>query len=216
VAKLLLRTLELAFYHLLICVVDRLSRLPRTSVPPDAMRLYRENLALKVQLDALAAKTSRIKGKKARESLRTRAAQVWAYLATRGNRPFQKHHLSASARTIQRWATKLRQGPWKRSAPRKRGGRPPTPAEIIELVLTLKRENPGWGQKKISQMLRRLGIAVSAPTVQRILEDNGYGPPGGGQNLGRVHIGGQGCLVVPGLLRRPCPARATAPGHGHH
>jgi len=32
---LLLRTVELAFYHLLICLVDRLSRLPRASIPPD-------------------------------------------------------------------------------------------------------------------------------------------------------------------------------------
>ena len=113
--KLILRTLELTFYQLLICFVDRLSRLLRTSVPPDAMRLYRENLALKVQLDALTAETTRLRGKRARASLRTRAAQVWAYLATRANRPFQKHHLSASPRTIERWATKLRQGPWKRS-----------------------------------------------------------------------------------------------------
>jgi hypothetical protein len=45
VAKLLLRTLEFAFYHLLICLVDRLNRLPRDSCPPDAMRLYPENLA---------------------------------------------------------------------------------------------------------------------------------------------------------------------------
>jgi hypothetical protein len=41
VPKLILRTVEFVFYHLLICFVDRLSRLPRTSVPPDAMRLYR-------------------------------------------------------------------------------------------------------------------------------------------------------------------------------
>ncbi len=108
------------------------------------MRLYRENLALKVQLDALAAETTRLRGKRARVSLRTRAAQVWAYLVTRGNRPFQKHNLSASSRTIKRWATKLRQGPWQRSAPRKRGGRPPTRAEIVEMVLTLKRENSGY------------------------------------------------------------------------
>ena len=49
-AKFLLRALEFAFYRLLICLVDRLSRLPRDSCPPDAMRLYRENLALKVLL----------------------------------------------------------------------------------------------------------------------------------------------------------------------
>ena len=67
-AKFLLRTLEFAFYHLLICLVDRLSRLPRDSCPPDAMRLYRENLALKVQLDALAAEVTRVRGKRARVS----------------------------------------------------------------------------------------------------------------------------------------------------
>jgi hypothetical protein len=168
VPKLILRTLGLAFYHLLICLVDRLSRLPRSTVPPDVMRLYRENLALKVQLDALAAQTTRVHGKRARVSPRTRAAHVWAYLVTRGNRPFQKRNLTGSPRTIQRWATKLRQGPWKRSAPKTPGGRPPTRAEIVELVVTLKRDNPGWGQKRISQTLRRMGLQVSAPTVQKV------------------------------------------------
>lgn len=51
------------------------------------MRLDREKLALKVQLDALAAKITRFRGKQARMSLRTRAAQVWAYLVRRWNRP---------------------------------------------------------------------------------------------------------------------------------
>ena len=179
--KLLLLTLELTFYHLLICFVDRLIRLPRASVPPDAMRLYWENLALKVQLDALAAETTRLRRKRARMSLRLRAAQVWAYLVTRGNRPFQKHNLIGSPRTIRRWATKLRQEIWPCSEPRPRGGRPPTPVKIVELVLTLKRENPSWGQKKICQTLRRIGIRVSTPTVQKILEENGFGPPGGGR-----------------------------------
>ena len=118
---LLLRAVELAFYHVLICLVDRLSRLPRASVPPDAMRVYRENLALKVQLDALAAEITRLRGRRARISLRMRAAQVWAYLIARGNRPFQTHNLTASPRTIQRWARKLRYGLWKPSECRTRG-----------------------------------------------------------------------------------------------
>jgi predicted RNase H-like nuclease (RuvC/YqgF family) len=41
------------------------------------MRLYRENLALKAQVDALAAEITRLRGKKARASRRMRAAQVW-------------------------------------------------------------------------------------------------------------------------------------------
>ena len=171
-AKFLLRTLEFTVYHLLICLVDRLSRLPRNSCPPDAMRLYRENLALKMQLDALAAEVTRTRGKRARLSLRTRAAQVWAYLLTRGNSQFQKHNLSAS---------KFRQGVLRRSDPTTPRGRPHTKEEIVELVLTLKRENMHWGQKKISRALRRMGVQVSAPTVQKILEDHGLGPPGGGR-----------------------------------
>ena len=91
-AKFLLRTLELAFYHLLICFVDRLSRLPRDSCPPDAMRLYRENLALKVQLGALAAEVTRVRGKRAHVSLRTRASQVWASYCPKTRRtPIQRN-----------------------------------------------------------------------------------------------------------------------------
>ena len=48
-ADFLLRALEFGSYHRLICFVDRLSRLARDSCAPDAMRLYRENLALKLQ-----------------------------------------------------------------------------------------------------------------------------------------------------------------------
>ena len=48
-------------------------------------------------------------------------------------------------------------------------------------MLTLKRENMHWGQKKISQTLRRMGVRVSAPTVQKILEEHGLGPPSDGR-----------------------------------
>jgi transposase InsO family protein len=48
-------------------------------------------------------------------------------------------------------------------------------------VLALKRENANWGQKKICQALRRMGVQVSAPTVQKILQEHGLGPPSGGR-----------------------------------
>ena len=51
--SLAFRTFEFLVYHLLIVVVDRVSRLPRGSNPPEVMRLYRENLALKAQNGAL-------------------------------------------------------------------------------------------------------------------------------------------------------------------
>jgi hypothetical protein len=49
---LVLRTTEFFFYHVFLLLVDRAS-LPRDTTVPEAMRLYRENIALKAQLDAL-------------------------------------------------------------------------------------------------------------------------------------------------------------------
>ena len=84
--------------------------------------------------------------------------------------------MSASPRTIQLWATRFRQGLSRRSECKTQQGRPPTAEEIVELVITIKRENMQWGQKRISQELRRMGVQVSAPTVQKILEEHGFGP----------------------------------------
>ncbi|HEX7507273.1 MAG TPA: hypothetical protein VF550_10915, partial [Polyangia bacterium] len=97
---LLVRTAEFLFYHLLLLIVDRVSRLPRNTMMPEAMRLYRENIALKAELDALGARLSRLEKPAARIPIRTRAAQVFAYHLTRGNEPFQRYFLSASVRTI--------------------------------------------------------------------------------------------------------------------
>src|SRR3989442_305747 len=54
------RTAEFLFYHLLISFVDRVNRLPRERVMPEAMRLYRENIALKAQLDALTSELAKL------------------------------------------------------------------------------------------------------------------------------------------------------------
>ena len=43
VLRLLLRSLEFGFYHSLLSVVDRVSKLPRNTTMPAAARLYREN-----------------------------------------------------------------------------------------------------------------------------------------------------------------------------
>lgn len=51
--SLAFRNFEFLFLHLLIVVVDRVNQLSRASTPPELMRLYRENLALKAQNGAL-------------------------------------------------------------------------------------------------------------------------------------------------------------------
>src|SRR4051794_20986242 len=106
VLTLALRTVEFLFYHLLLSAVDRVSRLPRdSSGMPEAMRLYRENIGLKAQIEALERHIVFLDGRKKpqRVGLGLRAAQVFAYFLTRGNEPFQRYFLSAPLWTIMRW-----------------------------------------------------------------------------------------------------------------
>jgi transposase InsO family protein len=170
-ASLTLRAVEFGFYHLLLTTVDRVSRLPRNTTMPEAARLYRENIALKAQLDALEAELAQ-RTEPAPTPMTTRAAQAFAYLLTRGDEPFQRYFLSASLRTIKRWATRFRS---LRRHP-DTGGRPPLDEKVVELILTLKRENRAWGHRRIREELRRMGIRVSEPTIARILKENGFSP----------------------------------------
>lgn len=60
---LALRTFAFLFYHLLLTLVDRDSALPRESLVPERMPLYRENIALKAQLDALERRLFLLEGR---------------------------------------------------------------------------------------------------------------------------------------------------------
>jgi hypothetical protein len=51
---------------------------------PEALRLYRENIALKAQLDALSVHLSRLEKPLAPVPIQRRAAQGFAYFLTRG------------------------------------------------------------------------------------------------------------------------------------
>lgn len=172
------RTFQFVVYHVLICIVDRISRLPRGGVQPEVARLLRENLALKAQVRALVLELKSQRGSRPRVSLRARAAQVFAYLLTRGDAAFQNYYLSASSTTIARWLTMFRRGPWpwrRRSS----GGRPPLADDIKELIITLKKENPLWGARRIKEELCRMGVKVSEPTIQKVLKEHGFHPTGG-------------------------------------
>ena len=175
---LAIKTAQFLVYHALISVTDRASRLPRSGVQPEVARLLRENLALKAQIRALVLELKRQRGPRPKVSMRTRAAQVFAYLLTRGDKAFQNYYLSASRTTIERWATKLRRGPWPWRRKGK-GGRPPLAQDIKDLIVVLKKDNPLWGARRIKEELRRMGIKVSEPTIQKVLKENGFHPTGG-------------------------------------
>ncbi len=138
---------------------------------PEAMRLYRENIALKAQLDALVDHLDRIENKRCPKPLSVRVAHVFAYLLTRGDEPFWKYYLSAPRATIERWRTRCRSLRW-----RAKGGRRRTKSDSEAIVVTLKTEMPSWGCRRIREELRRMGIRVSEPTIMRILKENGFSP----------------------------------------
>ncbi len=135
------RSVQFLVFHALVRIVDRVSRLPRSGVQPEVERLLRENLALKAQVRALVLELKRERGSRPKVSMRTRAAQVFAYLLTRGDSAFQNYYLSASRTTVERWAAKLRRAPWPWRRKGK-GGRPPLAQDIKDLIVKLKTENP--------------------------------------------------------------------------
>jgi transposase len=186
--SLLLRALEFIYYCKLVRSVDKLSALPREQVEPEALRLYRQIMALKVELDACRRQLAEQRGKtKPRVPLYVRAAQVFAYLLTRGDSEFQRKYLTDTVATIERWASVFKSGNPKRSGSRR--GRKPTDKAIVELILLMKSENPLWGQDRIADELRKLGIKVSAPTVKKILEEHGFStdPSGAQQPFNILH-----------------------------
>jgi len=56
-------------------------------------------------------------------------------------------------------------------------GRPQISQEVVDLILEMKRDNPGWGNLRISQEIALLGISISDESVRIILRDNGFIPP---------------------------------------
>ncbi|MGH7298033.1 MAG: transposase [Polyangiaceae bacterium] len=171
--SLALRAAEFFFYQLLLSAVDRVSRLPRDGVMPEAMRLYRENIALKAQLDVLRHQLALAKAPR-RVRVGVRAAQVFAFFLNRGPDPtFRWYYLSAPLRTIERWAARFRRVLWR---PVRRTGRRPLAPEIEQLIVTLKRENPAWGYRRLTQELRRMAVRVGQTTVTRVLRAHGLLP----------------------------------------
>ena len=64
--------------------------------------------------------------------------------------------------------------------------RPPLPADVVELVVRLARENPWWGYRRITGELLKLGHAISATAVRSVLRRRRDRLPVQGHNGGQV------------------------------
>jgi putative transposase len=78
--------------------------------------------------------------------------------------------------TLLRWHRDLVRRKWTVFAPRPRMGRPPLPAESLDLVRRLASENPAWGDQRIRGELLKLGHDVSATAIRTILRRHGLPP----------------------------------------
>jgi len=77
--------------------------------------------------------------------------------------------------TLLRWHRRRIARHWTQP-PRRHQGRPPTPAALRQLVVTLAKQNPTWGHRRIHGELVGLGHAIASSTVWRILKDNNIEP----------------------------------------
>ena len=77
-------------------------------------------------------------------------------------------------KTILAWHRVLVRRRW--TYPHRRCGRPALPAETLELICRLARENPRWGYLRIVGELKKLGLIVSKGSVANVLRRHGLPP----------------------------------------
>ena len=77
-------------------------------------------------------------------------------------------------RTVLRWHRELVRRKW--TYRRGKPGRPALDPETVELIARLARENPSWGYLRIRGELLKLGISVSATSIQRSYAEKASAP----------------------------------------
>ena len=79
------------------------------------------------------------------------------------------HVFPVRPETLLRWLRALVRRRWAAFGRRRGPGRPPLPADVVELVVRLARENPRWGYQRITGELLKLGREISATAVRSVL-----------------------------------------------
>jgi putative transposase len=83
-------------------------------------------------------------------------------------------HRIVTPGTLLRWHRRLVAASWRQPrAP----GRPPTPDDVVRLILRLAAENSTWGVVRIQGELCRLGHRIAASTLRSILRAHPIQPP---------------------------------------
>ena len=81
-----------------------------------------------------------------------------------------------SPATLKRWHRELVRRKWAAFAKRARRGRPPISEEIRDLILTMAKASPRWGERRIQGEMLKLGYRVSNSTIRLLLRRHRVGP----------------------------------------
>jgi hypothetical protein len=97
---------------------------------------------------------------------------------------------------------------WRWTYPRgATSGRPSTPAPIRRLVVTMARQNPRWGHRRIQGELARLGHKIAYSTVWEILKKAGIDAVLAGALIGAEATGYPTAALMANVYIRPTPDR---------
>ena len=107
-------------------------------------------------------------------------------LAARVGVPEAAKRTGVTLWSIYAWRTALKLAPLiEKPAPREAGKEAyslpravQVPEAVVKQVVTVWRNNPGFGPSQIHYQLRRVGVKVDTKTVRKILTAHGYTPPG--------------------------------------
>jgi hypothetical protein len=137
------------------------------SVRPSADReLEIEVVVLRHQVKVLSRKVGRVKLRRIDK----------AFLAA-CSRVVPKHRWGSfivAPSTLLRWHRELVARKW--TFKHKRLGRPPVDPALAARICRMARENPRWGYMRIKGECQKLGIAVAATTVKKVLRAAGLDP----------------------------------------
>ena len=139
--------------------------LPLLSVLLDT---FRGRAVLQLELLALRHQLATMKRISPRPSLRPSDRLLWVLLS-RLLPNWRDVLVIVKPETVIGWHRKGFRLFWTWKSRRQRGGRPPVPREVRDLIRRMSRENPLWGAPRIHGELLKLGIKVSEATVSKYM-----------------------------------------------
>jgi putative transposase len=128
---------------------------------------FRGRAVLQLELLALRHQVATLKRTSPRPSLRSSDRMLWVILS-RIPPNWREVLVIVKPETVVGWHRKGFRLDWTWKSKQRKGGRPPVPHEVRDLIRRMCRENPLWGAPRIHGELLKLGFKVSEATVERL------------------------------------------------